>query len=584
MKRLLSLALLVSTIACTSVRPPAREPVHVVIVGTTDVHGWFNGRVETPPGGGAGVLQGGLASLAGYVGALRQSYGDRLLVVDSGDMFQGTLESNLFEGEAVVRGYNDIGYTAAAVGNHEFDFGPVGPDAIARTPGADPLGALKRNASLAHFPFLSANMIDRRTGRTPSWAHRYAIVQAGGAKIGIIGLSTPDTPNVTMSLNVVDLKFTDPVIATISTASELRQRGVDAIVVIAHMGGRCSNMNEPHSLDSCEIQHEAMEMLEKIPPGTIDGFFAGHTHAQMRHYVNGVPTLQASPYSREFSTLDLWIDTNANKVVKNEMRGHTMICPFVYAGTESCDPRSAPKGAALVPRQFEGRTIVPDARVAGTLQPYLLKTAEKRDAKTGIVAAAPLARQYAKEAKLGNVIADAIRQWAGSDFAFMNSGGIRADMPAGEITYGALFAVSPFDNYPSTVTMTGEQVARCLTLAATGARGILQVSGLRYTIDAAKDADKPMDQRERVVSVTLADGSELDPTKLYTVAMPDFLAAGGDGLKPVIDEIPKNRVAVSYAKTMRDLLGEILAKWPQPLDPKLEGRITILNEVPREKQ
>src|SRR5829696_4287049 len=191
MKRSLSLVLFLLAAACASVPAP---PVHVVIVGTTDVHGWFNGHVDTPPGGGEGVVWGGLPVFASYVEALRAQNDGRVVVVDSGDIFQGTLESNLFEGEAVVRGYNIIGYAAAAVGNHEFDFGPVGPASIAREPDDDPLGAIKRNADLAMFPLLSANMVEKATGKTPAWSRRTTIVRAGNTRIGIIGLSTPDTP------------------------------------------------------------------------------------------------------------------------------------------------------------------------------------------------------------------------------------------------------------------------------------------------------------------------------------------------------------------------------------------------------
>ncbi|MFP5246132.1 MAG: bifunctional metallophosphatase/5'-nucleotidase, partial [Thermoanaerobaculia bacterium] len=374
MKRSLPLILFLLAAACTTARRPA-EPVHVVIVGTTDVHGWFNGHVETPPGGGEGVLWGGLPALTSYVEALREQHGGRVLLVDSGDMFQGTLESNIFEGEAVVRGYNAMGYTAAAVGNHEFDFGPVGPEAIPRKPGDDALGALKRNAELAMFPLLSANMVEKATGKTPAWAKKHMLIRAGGARVGIIGLSTPDTPNVTMAINVASLDFTDPVAATISSARELRAQGADAIIVIAHIGGRCTNMNEPHSLESCDRQGEAMRVLEALPTGTIDAFFAGHTHANMRQYVNGIPTVQGLAMSREFSTVDLWIDTDANRVTKSEMRPHTMICSFVYEGTDQCDPRTAPKGAKLVPRTFGGETITPDARVAGVLDPYLRRVA-----------------------------------------------------------------------------------------------------------------------------------------------------------------------------------------------------------------
>lgn len=574
MKRSLPLFLFLLASACASVRKPA-EPVHVVVVGTTDVHGWFAGHVETPPSGGEGVVWGGLPALTTYVEALREQHDGRVLLVDSGDMFQGTLESNLFEGEAMVRGYNTMGYTAAAVGNHEFDFGPVGPESIPRNPGDDALGALKRNAELAMFPLLSANMVEKATGKTPAWAKKYVMVRSGGARIGIIGLSTPDTPAVTMAINVESLLFTDPVAATVDAARELRAAGADAVIVIAHMGGRCSNANDPMDVASCEEGHEAMIFMERIPPGTIDAFFAGHTHSSMRHYVRGVPTVQGIAQSREFSTVDLWIDTKNNRVAKSEIRPNTMICAFVYEGTEHCDPRSAPKGAKLVPRVFAGETIRPDTRVAAVIEPYLRRVAAKRDEKVGVTAAARFTRSFSGESSLGTLIADALRAATGADFAMMNSGGIRAELPAGELTYGDIFAVSPFDNYPAMVILSGAQIVDLLRATTTGARGILQVSGLRYTYDASKRG------LERLISVERTDGTPLDPDKLYSVIMPDFIATGGDGADVVMKNVPKDRIQIFYAAPIRDLLVAQLKKAEGPLEPKTDGRITVLNEPAR---
>jgi 5'-nucleotidase len=571
MKRSLPLVLFLLASACSLVRRPV-EPVHVVIVGTTDVHGWFNGHVETPPGGGEGVLWGGLPVLATHVDALRARHGGNVLLVDSGDMFQGTLESNLFEGEAVVRGYNTLGYTAAAVGNHEFDFGPIGPEPIPRKPGDDALGALKRNAALARFPLLSANMVEKATGKIPAWARPSTLVRVGAARVGIIGLSTPDTPAVTMSINVESLSFTDPVAATISEARKLREQGADAVIVIAHIGGRCTDLSNEHVLDSCEIQAEAMHLLQSLPPNTIDAFFAGHTHANMRHYVNGVPTVQGLAMSREFSVVDLWIDPAANKVTKSEMRKPTMICSFVYEGTESCDPRTATKGAKLVPRVFSGETIKPDARVATVLDPYLRRVAAKRDSKVGITARTTFTRAYNAESPLGNLLADALRRSAGADVGMMNSGGIRTDLPAGELTYGDIFAVSPFDNYPALVILTGSQLIDLLRATSTGQRGIMQVSGLRYTYDASKKG------LERFQSAVLENGSPIDPEKLYTVIMPDFIAGGGDGAAEIMKGVPADRIQTSYASPIRDVLIEQLAGQEMPLEPKVEGRITVVNK------
>jgi 5'-nucleotidase len=582
MKRIaLPLVLALSLAACRTA-DVARPPEKVVIVGTTDVHGWFNGHVEVPEGGGPGVRYGGLAILANYVSALRAEYDGNVLLVDSGDMFQGTLESNLFEGESVVRGYNKLGYSGAAVGNHEFDFGPLGPASIARKPGEDPLGALKRNATIANFPFLSANLIDKSTGKIPSWVKPYTIVRAGRARIGIIGLSTPDTPNVTMRANVLSLEFTDPLEATIRYAKELRSQNVDAVIVIAHIGGRCSNISDVHSLDSCDRQQEAMQYLESMPPGTIDAFFGGHTHAQMRQYVNGIATLQALAYSREFSTLELWVDPSSHKVLKDKtnLRPHTMICSFVYEGTEQCDARKAPKEARLIPRTFEGKVVFPDPELARMFEPYLREVAAKRNEKLGIRTTATFTRSYTSEATLGNLVTDALRESTGSDIAFFNSGGIRADLRAGDLVYGDIFEVSPFDNYPAIVLLTGKQVVEAIRMAVSGGRGLMQVSGLRYTVDANIARDKPSPDRNPIVEITLGDGSPIDPDKQYRVAMPDFIAAGGDGLMSLIQSLPDGSIKVFYDRPIREYMVDALRKRGSILTPILEGRVTVLNLPP----
>jgi len=582
MKRITLLLLIFLTISGCRSATVAPAPERVVIVGTTDLHGWFNGHVEQPEGGGPGVKYGGLAVLARYVEALRAQSGGNVVLVDSGDMYQGTLESNMFEGESVVRGYNKLGYSGAAVGNHEFDFGPLGPASLARKPGEDALGALKRNAAIAAFPFLAANVIDKSTGRIPSWAKPYTIVRSGRARIGIIGLSTPDTPNVTMRANVLTLEFNDPLEAAIRYAKELRSQKVDAIIVIAHMGGRCTDLSEPHSIESCDRQQEAMEFLEAMPPGTIDAYFGGHTHSQMRQIVNGVATLQALAYSREFSTLELWIDPVNHQVIreKTTLRPPTMICSFVYEGTDQCDARRAPANARLVPRTFEGRTVEPDPEFVRLFEPYLREVAEKRNEKLGIRTTAVFTRSYSREAPLGDLMADALRESTGADIGFFNSGGIRADLRAGELVYGDIFEVSPFDNFPAIVLLTGKEVGEAIRLAVSGGRGLMQISGLRYTVDAniAKGKDTTANP---VVELTLADGSPLDPEKLYLVAMPDFVAAGGDGLMPLIQSLPEGRIKVFYDRPIREYLIDAMRKRGGVLTPTLDRRVTVLNMPPR---
>jgi 5'-nucleotidase len=572
MKRLLPFVLFLAAVAAYAADP---QPVHVFVVATTDMHGSYDSHAasKTAP------AYGGLPLIAGYLNVLRANHG-RVIVVDSGDLFQGTLESNFFEGEPVVKGYNALGYDAAAVGNHEFDYGPVGPDSIPRTANEDPLGALKKNAKAAKFPFLSANLTEKATGKTPSWAKRYTMIEANGVKVGIIGLSTPDTPAVTMSANVVSLNFGDPVAATVTAAKELRKSGASAIVVIAHMGGRCKNIEtNPEDPSSCETDQEAMRYLNALPKGTIDAYFAGHTHSNIRHYINGVATLQPSPFGREIAILDMTIDPSQHKVTKTEMAPLTMVCAQVYEHTETCDPKKAPAGATLVPKKIEGKSVAEVATVAEIFKTYLEQVAVKKNEDLGIRTTDRFKRAYYRECALGDLLTDAMRTYMKADVAFLNSGGIRADLPAGTILYQQMFDVSPFDNFPAIVTLTGAQLKRMLEITSIGGgRGILQTSGLRYTFDESHDADKPAAQRNRLLSVTLADGKPLVPAALYRVATVDFLVTG-EGLEPLMKTIPPDRIKIDYSRPIRELLIDALKAMPQPLTPKVDGRVTVVNPV-----
>src|SRR5215510_1840375 len=156
----------------------------ISVVGTNDLHGGIAARDG----------KGGLALFAGYLANVRKARaadGGAVLLVDAGDMFQGSLESNLAEGAPVVEAYNALGYDAVAVGNHDFDYGPAGPASVPRSPADDPFGALKARAAEARYPFLAANVLDAATGRPVSWPNvrPTAMVEKAGVKIGIVGVA-----------------------------------------------------------------------------------------------------------------------------------------------------------------------------------------------------------------------------------------------------------------------------------------------------------------------------------------------------------------------------------------------------------
>ncbi|MBT8092110.1 MAG: bifunctional metallophosphatase/5'-nucleotidase, partial [Gammaproteobacteria bacterium] len=193
-------ALLALLLGCTAQRSAPPAEIIISIVGTNDVHGELLPYAD----------RGGLVGMSGYVEALRQrraAENGAVLLIDAGDMWQGTLESNIGEGADVVEAYNIMGYTAAALGNHEFDFGPVGPAATPQQPGDDPRGALKQRIAEANFPVLAANLIDEARGKPVDWDNVQPsfMLDVQGVRIGIIGVMTRDALQTTIAANTPGL-------------------------------------------------------------------------------------------------------------------------------------------------------------------------------------------------------------------------------------------------------------------------------------------------------------------------------------------------------------------------------------------
>lgn len=595
MRQLLSsLVLLLAASGCRSVPqtaepqtpPPARaeaavsapaEPIRLTVVGTNDFHGWVSPH-RTSLKGGVEVREGGAAAFAGYVARLRADNPDGVLLVDAGDLFQGTLASNLTEGAIVIDVYNQLGYTAAAIGNHEFDYGPVGPGAVPSKPGDDPLGALKARIQQARFPVLSTNIREAASGERPAWLGNDGtkLVTAKGVKVGLIGLTTPTTPQVTNPTNVASLRFEELAPAAVEASQRLRAQGAEVVIGIAHAGGKCFPLDNPRDASACDTKDgEINGMLDALPPGTLDALVAGHTHQPMGHFLNGVPVIETTGLGRAFGVIELFVDPATRKVVPERTRIEAMIpvCERVDATSRSCDARklreqAEEKALELVPPTFLGETVVPDKDVEALLAPALERVEAEQRRPLGFDAPVKLGRTRDAESALGSVLADALRGAASTDVALLNPGGLRADLDAGPVTFGDVYEVLPFDNTVAIVTLTGEELRRLLGL--TYRRGAYQVSGLKVTLDRCPGED-------RVKAVTLANGKPLAPKKLYRVAMPDFLVRGGDGLGVLFDPLPAGRIDLGNARAL-SLRDSLIAYWKaqgKPLAAPPPGRIAF---------
>ena len=477
---------------------PARS-VEITIVGTSDLHG----RLSTLP------------VLGGYLGALRARNPEGVLLVDAGDMFQGTLESNQNEGEAVIEAYKKLRYDAVAIGNHEFDYGPVGEASTVRRdapegPDRDPRGALAARALQAKgaFPVLAANLLENDRPFSHPNIVPSALVTKNGVPVGIIGVTSIGTTSTTIAANVVGVRVTPLAGAITEQAKALREKGAKVVVVAAHAGGQCKKLDAPKDLSSCDGAAEIFDVARALPEGTVQVIIAGHTHQAVAHEVSGIPIIQSNAYGVAFGRVDLTVDVSSGKVVRSK------IFP----------PEQVARGAS-----FEGVTIAPATDVEEALKPAIERAQARRAESLSAMVTAPFAARYRDECALGNLLTTLLLDLdPKADIALMNGGGLRADIAPGPLTYGALYDALPFDNRLATMTMTGRSLRAELVKNLTGKGGILSIAGARVTgrcegdklavdvvLTGRNRPDRKLKDDDRVVAITN-----------------EFIATLGDGFGP----------------------------------------------------
>ncbi|HEX5631948.1 MAG TPA: 5'-nucleotidase C-terminal domain-containing protein, partial [Gemmatimonadales bacterium] len=478
----------------------------VRVLETTDFHGAILGgtrerRSQRPTGGSI--------ALAAAIERERALNPEGTVLLDGGDLFQGPMISNLQYGRPVVEQMNLLGYTAAAVGNHEFDWG---------------VDTLSRRVREMRFAALGANMVERKTGKLPRWARSDTSVLRRGVRVGIVGLAYPGTPRVTLAAHVAHLRFDDDSTAAAQVSQRLRKQGAQVVLGVGHI---------PAETDSLRKARGDLARLARV--STVDAWFGGHSHNVVDDRFEGRPILIAGAQGQYLAVADLVVDPMKGKVVEVQARVLT-----VYA-----DGPADSAWASHVERWNAGVGPIA-AEVIG-------------DAAVALHRRRP-------EATIGNFICDAMRADVGVDIAMQNPGGMRADLDAGPVTRGDVYAVMPFDNTIVTMDLTGEQVKLALEQALRGSR-VTQVSGIRYEVDAKKPA------LERVTKLTLPDGTPLDPKRTYKVAVNNFMASGGDQYD-VLGQGPNKTDTGRLIRDAMEKLVRTLKAAGKPLEVQRDGRIT----------
>jgi len=515
-----AIILLISLTGCdgqSDLGEPESDLIVLSVIGTNDVHGELLPRNN----------KGGLTTFSGYVAALRSARkedGGAVMLIDAGDMWQGTLESNVTEGATVVEAYNALAYTAAAIGNHEFDFGPVGKSAVPESAADDPQGALRQRATEAQFPILAANIIDTSTGEVVDWKNvtPSIITEAAGIQIGIVGVVTAQALETTVAANTVELEIGSLSEAIIREATKLRENGADIVIVTAHAGSRCTSFNDPLDLSSCYLGGEIVQVANALPVGLVDLIIAGHAHEGMAHVFNGIAITSSYSKTYAFSRVDFYIDRDTGQVVRRDIFPPQVNCPARSVSTGDCVWVATDLEETIL-ATYEGRTVRPLAAIVEIADRARAFVAKIKLEKLGVTLDTPFTLDGNPESPLANLFLDALLASIDADVVIHNvSGGIRSTLPAGELTYGSVFEIFPFDNRVVVLDVSGKGLRDIIARQAHIGHRRAGFSGMRVFVDCQDDTMN--------IEMILDNGHVIDDDDRLRIASNDFLATGGDGI------------------------------------------------------
>ncbi|SEN70735.1 2',3'-cyclic-nucleotide 2'-phosphodiesterase / 3'-nucleotidase / 5'-nucleotidase [Mesobacillus persicus] len=449
--------------------------VKVQLLGLNDLHG----QLDTVTKVGE--------QLAGHIeytaAALKQeeATNPNTLILHSGDMVGGSpLISALFQDEPTIEILEEIGFDAGTLGNHEFD---EGIDELNRmiNGGEHPNGTAGYDG--IDFPMVAANAYDTRDGQLIT--NPYTVLETGGEKIGVIGVVTQETPEMIVRKGNETLEITDEVEAINKYTAELKEQGVEAIVVLAH---------NPATQTGYTDRFDASRIAEQVND-EVDVIFAAHNHVSVNRLVDNKLIVQAYSYGSAFSDVDLEIDP-----LTGDIYSKTAEIKTVFQKDYTPD-----LGVAAIMDKYEAKVEPIKAQVVG----QSVSTLEK---------GYPTVTREFGDLALGNLIADGMKVAMDSDFALMNGGGVRSPLEAGEVTYGDLFSVQPFGNVLNKVNLSGADLRVILDEQIT-ARGLdYHISGFTYTYTYDDEATSG-----EIVDILLPDGTPIDPSKEYSVVVNNYM-------------------------------------------------------------
>ena len=476
---------------------------NLTILHTNDNHGrfWHNRSGEY-----------GMAARATLIQSIRDEVagtGGHTLLLSGGDINTGVPESDLQDAEPDFKGMNYMAYDAMALGNHEFD---------------NPLSVLRQQHDWARFPFLSANIINQDTGMPLFKSHE--IFDLDGLKVAVVGFTTQDTVRIGNPEFLQGLEIQSPIAVATKIVPAIAANS-DLVVAVTHMGHYRFGENGGNAPGDVALA-KAVDGLDVIVGG----------HSQTATFSpdvqNDTLIVQAKEWGKYVGRLDLQLRNGEISVINYQLIPVNLKKKVLIDGE---------KVSVYIDQE-----IVADETLKAMLEPYQNQGQEQLMQVIGHADAVFIgAREQVRtnETNLGNLIALAQMERVQADLGIMNSGGIRDDMPAGDITYKDVLKVQPFSNTVAYVDLTGAELMPYLQVAANkeaGSGAFAQFAGTTITMNG-----------NSIESATVA-GKLVEASKTYRLAINAYMASGGDGYPRLSDHANYVNSGFVDAEVLKDYI------------------------------
>lgn len=504
----------------------AADTVPIQILGINDFHGALETASKDASGspiGGADYLATNLDNAtSSFLQANPDATADNAIRVQAGDMVGASpAVSGLLQDEPTMKVLQKMNFEVGTLGNHEFDEGLPEYKRI-----LDGVSTNKFGPIVEAYPriksdmkIVAANVVNKGTNTVAEGFSPYYVKEIDGVKVGFIGIVTTEIPNLVLANHIKDYDFLDEAETIVKYSAELRDQGVNAIVVLSHVPALSTG--NPNTGTKQDVAGEAANMMTKAneldPNNSVDLVLAGHNHQYTNGLVGKTRIVQSYNNGKAFSDVTGELDKTTGDFV-------------------------SPPDAKIT---YNTRSVTPNADITAVTEDAKSRIEGVINETIGLANKEVISRETNpenkaiddKESELGNMITDAQRYMANKagadvDFAMTNNGGIRADLTTrlangqNEITWGAAQAVQPFGNILQVVEMSGADITEALSQQyLSNQTYFLQISGLKYTFTDTDD----LDHAYKIASVTTEDGTPLKADQKYKVVINDFLFGGGDG-------------------------------------------------------